>query len=344
MISLTLLAIASRDARVFIDTPRRRPRWTSAFALLLIVAMAGPVSAEAAVDRSSSPTRAMAASHVVADTAVNSPFVSALQVDAPPENAGSPTLIERAEFPYVFALALDQPLTDPDAGRAITLQLTPLAFASLFGARPVVGTHLNRRFVALSRVGMSATLGGPTQADDATRALRPRSITNHFTAELRLGVIGDVDRAGSTEAGTPRGPIRAASLSLIADTYATGFGRDLYAATIIVESRRPLSLTTNFGYRREERIHDRRREELAVGAGIGGPRISLFGRPVFSALSCEELIRNLGRTSVFQANSQLDVPLSHRLCFTTAMTWANHAERYAKRGLRASAGFGLALR
>jgi hypothetical protein len=39
---------------------------------------------------------------------------------------------------------------------------------------------------------------------------------------------------------------------------------------VILESRRAVGLIANLGYRREERIHDPRRQEVKVGAGIGG--------------------------------------------------------------------------
>jgi hypothetical protein len=46
----------------------------------------------------------------------------------------SPSLLDHADFPSRFAIALDQPIGDPDSGQALTFRLTPLSLAALLGA------------------------------------------------------------------------------------------------------------------------------------------------------------------------------------------------------------------
>jgi hypothetical protein len=272
---------------------------------------------------------------------------AAVQTDAPSANAASPSLLDSAEFPDLFAIAFDQPLVDSDGGRAVTLRFTPFAFAALRGAKPFGEPDPNARWGALRRVGLSATLGGPTQADENARSSRPRSVTNHLTAELKLLLRSSGASREDVRPIPPpsaRDALGAVSLSLTADTYATGFGRDLYAATLIAESRRPPGLIANLGYRREERIHDRRREELKLGTGFGWRWLAASRRPLDVALSGDELIRNQGRASVRQANAKLDFTLTDALRLTSSVTFANHSERYAEGLVRVNAGLGFAFR
>jgi len=267
-----------------------------------------------------------------------------VQTEAPSENPASPALLDRAEFPTRFAVALDQPIGDGDAGRALTVRSTARTFAALFGGAPSSHPPESGRWDGLSRVGLGATLGGPTQADDMPRALRPRAVTNHFTGELKLMLIGDTLGGADASAAATRGPLRALDLNFTADTYATGFGRDLYAAACIAETRRPRGLLVNLAVHREESIHERARRELKAGAGFDWRCFGALGRPVIATLSCEELYRNLGRHRVAEANAKCDVPLTDQVRLTTAVTYADRPERYAEGTVRGSLGFGVMFR
>jgi hypothetical protein len=156
--------------------------------------------------------------------------------------------------------------------------------------------------------------------------------------------MGVPEASGRDTTGPASSAPEAVSLSLTADTYATGFGRDLYCATLVLESRRPVGLIANLGYRREERIHDPRRQEAKVGLGIGGECFASSRHRIDGTLSCDELIRNLDRAPIVEGNAKVDLLMSDRLRLTTAVTCVNHDERYAEGPIRGSLGLGFAFR
>ncbi len=228
----------------------------------------------------------------------------AVQLETPAANPASPWLLDRIELPRRAALAVDQPLGDPDGGRAVTLRLTP-------GGRRLAG-----------RAGIGVTLGGPTEADDSSKVARPRRPTNHVTTELKLRLADEPRRTFGL------------GLCLAADTYATRYGRDLYVATLVAESHTPAPLVANLAYRRDEKFHGRRNQELKLGAGTAWrwPRSSR--RPVDATLSAVLLLRNRRRAPIWQAGAGAFVPLADGLRLGAGVTCSTHEDRYGEGRVR----------
>ena len=124
-------------------------------------------------------------------------------------------------------------------------------------------------------------------------------------------------------AGTPL------ALDLVADTYETGFGRDLYSATMIADGIHGSPLVANGGFRAEERIRRRRDWEVKLAAGT---RVSwhppLAAHAITATFGGGELLRNHGRKGVTLASTELDVPVHDAFGLTGSLTCSNRPERY----------------
>ncbi len=264
----------------------------------------------------------------------------AVQLEAPASNPASPWLLDRLGLPSRFAIALDQPLGDPDGGRAVTLRLTPAGFLAPGPRASSDVPHRGARAL-LERVGIAVTLGGPTEADDSSKVSRPRGPTKHITTELKLGLVGD--RVPGTEPA-PGAATRsfALGLGLTADTYSTRYGRDLYVATLAAEARGPVPVIANLAYRRDEKFHGRRNQELKLGAGAAWRCFARSRRPLDATLSGALLLRNRRRADILEAGAGLFLPLGEGLRLGASVTCASHEDRYAEGRVRGAVSLAFA--
>jgi hypothetical protein len=270
---------------------------------------------------------------------------SSIQTGPPSVNPASPTWLDRAGFPRL-AVAVSHPIDDVDRGAAYTLNLDLLApwIDASHGALEDVQPGGRPR----SRLGGSFTLGGPTQVADgfATTARRP-SVADHFTAEVKLRLL-DGHPSGESALGkgttAPTEPTPALAFSMSADHYATGFGLDLFTATLIAEISQPLNLTSNVGYRVEEEVREGRNDELKIAVGSSLRLLPGFPPgPVDATLSAGGLIRNHRRENVRLANAVVDFPLARSLKLTASMTCSNHPERTGEGLVRGCLGLSYVL-
>src|SRR6267378_2268357 len=179
----------------------------------------------------------------------NQARASSIQSDAPSVNPASPAWLDRAGFPISAGIARDQPLGNDDTSPALTLSSSPFALTALGDSK---ARRDPARFGGLSRIGVRLTLGGPTSQGNLPWFTRGQEETDHVTVELKLRVLGTgPERVLDSRVESPL----LLSLALDADTYSTGFGRDLYAATLIMDSANPGGFTANVGYRQEEKLH-----------------------------------------------------------------------------------------
>lgn len=312
-----------------------------------------------------------------------------------------------------MAVALSEPLGGSASAPAVTISLSPFAYAAARDSSMIGDRRSYSRNGTLRRAAASVTIGGPLQSRDPSKAAQASNATNHVTTELKLRMVGSRDRrehpekfhaaidtsglgglaaalAGTSEfrvgagkdvtdsdaygaylaalrnhpylgtavlrrlAGVTRA-IRAfndeidraflLSLGLTADTYATGFGRDLYVATLVAEFGRPLDITLNAGYRSEEAVHTERHEELKLGAGVSWRlfRSSSLAGPLEVTLDGCGLIRNQNRASVWLGSVKLDFPLDSGLKLTTSLTVSTQPERPGEGIQRGSFGLSYDL-
>ena len=248
----------------------------------------------------------------------------AIQLEAPSGNVVSPALIDRLASPQLISADLDWPYEDRGEGLALTLRGSPLSWLR---AAPVdSGARWEPRPVC-SRLGAGFTLGGPAQTDDQMVESRHHRVTDHVTGELKLPFLGPIpdDSGARPGAGAP------VSLggALAADIYSTGFGRDLYMASLIAEGTRGLPWDANLGFRAEEKVHHERNDEFKVGLGSGAKwhHPMWIVQAVEGSVSGAVLLRNRGREDVWLANTRLDVPMSGHMKAVGAVTWSNSPER-----------------
>jgi hypothetical protein len=244
--------------------------------------------------------------------------------DAPSTNPASPALLDRAAFPSGLTLDVQQSLSARDQAEAVTLSFGALGDPRAPGLPGADGL--------LGRVGASVTLGGPNQGEAPGRISLVQTVTRHFTAEIRVALLGIRGEQDTTDT-----PVRV-GLGLVADTYATGFGRDLYAATLIADGSGAFSMIANAGYRAEEAVHTDRKEEFKLGAGLHWRTLSFGSRaaPLDVIVGEGVLLRNEGRAPVWLENARVEVPMHPAVHLIGGVTWSNHPERPAGRVVRAS--------
>jgi hypothetical protein len=263
-----------------------------------------------------------------------------IQLEAPSANVVSPALLDRLASPRLVSGALDWPYEDRGEGLAFTLRGSPLFWL----ASPAGGDSLARtaREPMLSRLGASFTLGGPTQTDDQLVESRHHRVSDHVTAELKLPVFGSPAMEDGTPAAHEGGPPVALGAALDADIYSTGFGRDLYLATLLAESTRGLPWTANAAFRAEEKVHGERNDELKLGLGSGASwaRHWWIIQAIEGSASAAVMLRNRGREDVWLANTRLDLPLEGHVKMLGAVTWSNSPERIRVEVVRARLGLG----
>jgi hypothetical protein len=258
----------------------------------------------------------------------------ALQFEAPSGNVVSPALLDRLASPKLVSGDLDWPFEDRGEGLAFTLRGSPFGWLAPGASQDSVSGEKHER--ALSRLGAGFTFGGPTQTDDQIVESRHHRVSDHVTAELKLPVFGtpavdEAPDAGATPShrANDAGGLVALGGSLAADVYSTGFGRDLYMATLIAESSRGLPWAANFGYRAEEKVHQKRNDELKAGLGTGATwRGTLWiVQAIEGSVSGAVLVRNRSREDVWLANTRLDLPMRGHVKAVGAVTWSNSPER-----------------
>lgn len=273
------------------------------------------------------------------------PDARALQLEAPSGNVVSPALLDRLSSPRWVSGDLDWPYEDRGEGLAFTLRGSPFGWLAP-GASQDSSSRGNCE-PALSKLGASFTFGGPTQTDDQIVESRHHRVSDHVTAELKLPMFGTPAGDVAPEAGAPAavaaqdsgappshlasgaGASVAVGGSLAADVYSTGFGRDLYMATLIAESSRGLPWVANLGYRAEEKVHQKRNDELKAGLGTGATwrRTLWIVQAVEGSVSGAVLVRNRSREDVWLANTRLDLPMRGHVKVVGAVTWSNSPER-----------------
>lgn len=262
--------------------------------------------------------------------------------DAPSANPASASLLDRADLPPGFGVALDQPLMGGDPIPALTLSL---GARSTGGPGARAGHAANPADGSARRIGVSATVGGPTPQGDSDWPSRGLDAPKHETLDMRIHALGTAAAAAGERsrdvASGPRPALRDLNLSFdfAADTYSTGFGRDLYAATLIVESSS--ALVANVGYRQEERLHHGQRDhafKLCAGRAWqwrGGPGPL---RAIDATLGIGGLLRQHGQRNVRLAGLRLDSPLGTHVRATAAMFVSSLPERTGERCTRAVIG------
>jgi len=131
-------------------------------------------------------------------------------------------------------------------------------------------------------------------------------------------------------------------LSVSADMYGTGFGRDLSAATLIGELGRPLPLTVNVGARAEEKVHGDRNLEYKLGLGTTRRLRSRIGPLGALDLTVAGglLVRNDDRPNLRLGNVKLDAWLSPSWSATGAVIFSDHPERVGMGSTRGTVGLG----
>lgn len=266
----------------------------------------------------------------------------ALQYEAPASNPASPWLVDRASPPSRFAIAVDEPMGDRDGGRAVTLRLAPAGVGGAWwpGLPPDAMPRGGREL--LERVGMSVTLGGPTECDDSSKVARPRRPTNHVTTELELPLTAGRAPEARPLPAEDLARSFALGLDLTADTYATRYGRDLYVATLVAESRGPVPLVANLGYRRDEKFHGRRDQELKFGAAAAWRWFARSRLPVDATVSSAVLPRNRRRADIVEAGAGLFVPVGEGFRLGAGLTCANHEDRYTEGRVRGTVSLAFA--
>jgi hypothetical protein len=252
------------------------------------------------------------------------PKARAIQLEAPSGNVVSPALIDRLASPRLFSGDFDWPYEDRGEGLAFTLRGSPLSW--LAGSSADSAARWEPRPVC-SRLGASFTLGGPTQTDDRIVESRHHRVSDHVTGELKLPFFGPIpdDSGDRPDTGAPV----VLGGSLAADIYSTGFGRDLYMATLLAEGARGLPWNANLGFRAEEKVHHERNDELKVGLGSEAGWHHPMGivEAIEGSVSGAVLLRNRGREDVWLANTRVDVPMRGHVKAVGAVTWSNSPER-----------------
>jgi hypothetical protein len=130
------------------------------------------------------------------------------------------------------------------------------------------------------------------------------------------------------------------ALSTTADTYATGFGRDLYTATLIGEVGGPVPLTLNAGVRASEKVHMKRDWECKLGVGTTHrllARSSGFGALDVTAAG-SVLLRDKERESLWLGSLKLDTVFTRRVALTTAVIFTDRPERVGVGSMRSVVG------
>ena len=220
------------------------------------------------------------------------------QVESPSANAASPALLDRLDSPR-FGMAFDQPVAPGDPSPALTLTLSP-------------GLPDDAR----ERVALRTTLGGPTPQGDGDWPLRGHETPRHVTAEVKIPVLG----GGPGSPGNTR-----LGLSLLADTFGTGYGRDLYAATALLEAGD--GFMGNVAYRQQERLHHGQRDhdfKLCVGKvypfHIGRERLDL-------TMGGGALVRERSQRNAALASARIDCPIGDRWRVTGALFTSTASQR-----------------
>jgi hypothetical protein len=195
----------------------------------------------------------------------------------------------------------------------------------------------------LGSMTSALTLRGPTEAPPGTCNFRRSNPADHFAAEVKVplsdagtdGSANDPASAssasadGGTTAPSPRTAATPVALDLVADTYETGFGRDLYSATMIADGIHGSPFVANGGFRAEERIRRRRDWEVKLAAGTRlSWHLPLGARTITATFGGGELLRNHGRKGVTLASTELDVPVRDAFGLTGSLTCSNRPERY----------------
>lgn len=209
-----------------------------------------------------------------------SPWSSAVQVDAPSVSSASPDLLDHAMFPARAGFAWDDRLASMVNRHAMTLSVTPDPW---------------------QRAALRVTVGGPLQFVDSLRAGEGGRALDHVTSELKLRLLED------------RSTVLA--LALGADNVGTGFGLDRYGATVIAERQGPCLTTANVGYRILERYHElHRKTETKLGLGTDWRLGPEWRRGAFDfGVSGACLLRNRGRSAIWQGGAVADVRVADGL-------------------------------
>ena len=262
---------------------------------------------------------------------------SMVQFEAPSANSASPAWLDRADFPEFAGIALAWPLR-AEPTPALTLSSNAGAIGSMWRRRSSFASGWGR-YGALARVGLSATIGGPTPEREIDWFSRSQGETKHLTAGLKLRLLGSEPPYGSPgPAPLVANPSLRVSLDIVADTYATGFGRDLYAGTLIVESR---AFIGNVGVRQEERPHhSRRHRELKIATGrewrIAGPSPARV--PLRLTVALGGIIRDDARESVPAANARIDCLVARAFRLTASGLVSSDPERAGQTATRGIIG------
>ncbi len=130
------------------------------------------------------------------------------------------------------------------------------------------------------------------------------------------------------------------ALSVAADMYGTGFGRDLYAATLIGELARPLPLTVNAGARAGEKVGTTRDWECKLGLGTGHRWLPSRGPlgPIDLNVAGSALLRDHERPTLWLGSLKLDAAMGRALTLTTAVIASDRPERAGVGAFRGSVG------
>jgi len=246
------------------------------------------------------------------------PWPSAVQIGAPSINSASPDLVDHGGFPALAGVAMDERLEKGPDDRAITLNVTPLAFARLAGRSEARGDAASE-FDLLQRVAARVTIGGPLQKISRRFPGRAGRPSNHITSELKMVLLGD----GTASPGSGRSTV---ALALAADNLATGYGLDRYGATLIAERGGPCLWTANAGYRVVERFHAPMRiEETKLATGVQWRMFGIAERPVEIAVSGGCLLRTRNNAD-WQDGAQVNMPITSALRLSAAMRRSKRPE------------------
>src|SRR5262249_40213263 len=146
---------------------------------------------------------------------------------------------------------------------------------------------------------------------------------DHVTSEVKVA-LGRGPDASSGGARVPAWSRFQAALSLSADTYRTGFGKDLYSATLIGELPGPVPLTLNTGLRAYEKVPGSRDDECKLGRGAS--RRLIRDRHALRALDLTAaggvLLRNRDRRSLWLGGLLLDAEVTPSLSLTGGAIFA----------------------
>ena len=169
-------------------------RGARALAIWLLVAVTPPADAAFVPGRGTAIGQAIRDYALETGAFVPSRRPSSVQTECPSANIASPSLLDRAGFPSLMAVALSEPLGGTAPAPAVTISLSPFAYAAARDSSMIGDRRSYSHNGTLRRAAASVTIGGPLQSRDPSKAAQASNATNHVTTELKLRMVGSRDR------------------------------------------------------------------------------------------------------------------------------------------------------